>query len=384
MPALDFANPGPLFRGRVAVVRFRASHEFLNGVSVRVGTGRRRVDSTATLTLYDRDATTVLRRVARSTLEFDDGEWELFPFESIAQSGGITYCFTLATDAEDEAVWVCGEAACEYREHYFDELAYLLDPLLFRGRAAPRIPQHLTRYLDRHVYECIRLKRYFFLRVVHLADALGRIGHADRVTRVLSVGAGAAFQEAFIAGRFAHMQVHATDVEPCPIEYPMPNLTFGRLDLLAGPGAAEHDLVFSIECLEHIADYRTAFRNKVSRVAPGKYLYVSVPFASKEEQQDEQLRRHSWEHAQHVTPGFAFTDLEELFADNGLDVIHASNMFWCELVHPLRALADRLDDAALESGAAQIARLYLNDVREARARDSKEAEGIRFLGRKRG
>ena len=35
MPALDFANPGPLFRGRVAAVRFRASREFLNGVSLR-------------------------------------------------------------------------------------------------------------------------------------------------------------------------------------------------------------------------------------------------------------------------------------------------------------------------------------------------------------
>jgi hypothetical protein len=57
-------------------------------------------------------------------------------------------------------------------------------------------------------------------------------------------------------------------------------------------------------------------------------------------------------------------------------------MFWCDLVHPLRSLVDGLDAATLESGAGDIARLYLNDVRDARASNSREAEGIRFLGRR--
>jgi hypothetical protein len=380
------SNPGPLFRGARAAAALRSSREFLNGISVRVGTGRRRVDSTATLTLYDAGQASVLRRVSRSTLEFDDGEWELFPFDSIVASGGVDYTFTLETDAEYEAIWACPNAdatTLEFREHYFDELAHLLDPLLFRASAPPPIPGHLARYLDRHLYECLRLKRYFFLRLVHLADAIGRIGELGDAARVLSVGAGAAFQEAFIAGRCPGIGMHASDVEACPIQYPMPNLTFGHLDLMAGPGAPEYDLVFSIECLEHIADYRAAFRNKASRVKAGKYLYVSVPFATRDEQRDESLRRSAWEHAQHVTPGFDFADIEELFADNGLDVIHASNMFWCDLVHPLRALVDRFDDATLESGARQVARLYVQDLRDRRARDSKEAEGIRFLGRKR-
>jgi SAM-dependent methyltransferase len=394
----DWVNPGPLFRGMRCAARFRSSRDFLNGISVRVATGRRRIHSTATLTLYNAEGTEVLRHCARSTLEFDDGTWQRFPFASIAASGDATYCVAIETDAEYEAIALfpkpdepagpaAGAAAgnVELRDHYFEDLAYLLDPLLFRDdrKPPPRIPEHLERYLDRHLYECIRLKRYFFLRLVHLVDAIGRIGDHETVSHVLSVGAGAAFQEAFLAGRFPGMRVHATDTEPSRVQYPIPNLTIGHLDLLAGPGAPEYDLVFSIECLEHIDDYRTAFKNKAARVKPGKFLYISVPFATREEQQDEGLRRSAWEHAQHVTPGFAFADLEELFEENGLDVLHASNMFFCDLVHPLRALVDRFDEGTLESGAREIAKLYLLDVSDRRASNSREAEGIRFLGRKR-
>ena len=398
MPSFDWSNPGPLFRGARCTARFRASREFLSGVSLRIGTGHRRVYSTATLTLYDAGGTAVLRSCSRSTVEFDDGAWQRFPFESIAASGGAVYAVAVETDAEYEAIallprpggpadpTVGPEAGnVELREHYFDELAYVLDPLLFRGntKTAPPIPEHLMRYIDRHLYECIRLKRYFFLRLVHLADAFGRIGSYQNVASVLSVGAGAAYQEAFFAGRFPGMRVHASDTEPTLVEFPMANLTTGYLDLLAGPGEPEYDLVFSIECLEHIHDWRTAFANKAARVKPGKYFYISVPFATREEQQDEGLRRSAWEHAQHVTPGFSFEDLEELFEANGLDVLHAANMFFCDLVHPLRRLIDRLDEGTLESGAIEIARLYLRDVAERRAHNSKEAEGIRFLGRKR-
>ena len=56
----------------------------------------------------------------------------------------------------------------------------------------------------------------------------------------------------------------------------------------------QFDLVFSIECLEHIEDYRRAFRHKAARVRPGKYLYISVPLASRDQQRDPDLRRTAW------------------------------------------------------------------------------------------
>ncbi|MEO8756062.1 MAG: methyltransferase domain-containing protein, partial [Casimicrobiaceae bacterium] len=368
-----------------------------NGISVRVVTGNRRVHSTATLTLYDAGGANIIARSLRSTLEFDDNSWQRFPLDSIAGSDHATYCFSVETDAEYEAVALRPNPAgadhaaaeddagdIEFCVHYFDALAHVLDPLLFQRdpKAPPPIPAEFERYLDRHVYECIRLRRYFFLRLVHLADAFGRIGSHEEIRRVLSVGAGAAFQEAFLAGRFPGMHVLASDSEPCLVDYPMPNLAVGRLDLLAGPGAPEYDFVFSIECLEHIEDFRTAFRNKAARVKPGGFLYISVPFASPDEQRDEGLRQTAWEQFGHYTPGFTFEDLEELFAANGLEVLHASNMFYCDLVHPLRALVDHQDEATIESAAGEIVRLYLQDVSDTRVRDSKAAEGIRFLGRK--
>ena len=387
---LSSINPGPLLRGSRALAQFRSSRDFLNGISVRVDTAGLRINSTATLTLFDAEGTDIVRRSRRSTLEFEDGSWQRFPFELIAESPDKTYCFSIETDAEHEAIALYstgqppGSGNVEFREHYFEEIAGLLDPLLFRGAAAPPpVPAYLARYLDRHLYQCILLKRYFLLRLIHLADAIGRVGDHECIERVLSIGAGSAYQEAFLAGRIDQMKVHATDTEPCPIAYPMPNLTNGYLDLLAGPGEPEYDLVFSIECLEHIKDYRTAFRNKVSRVKPGKFLYVSVPFATREEQRDEELRLNAWEHAQHFTPGFSFEDLEELFEENGLDLLHASNMFHCDIVHPLRSLVDHLDPATVELAAGEIVELNLRDISENCAGSCREAEGIRFLGKRR-
>lgn len=375
------ASPGPLFRGAVARGLVRSERDYLCAVSVRFRNHNRRIDTTATLTLLDGDE--VVRTSRRSTLEVDDGAWLRFPFASIAESEGREYRVAVETDAEDEAVEasVGPDGRVECRAHPFPELATMLDPLFARdGRALPPIPEYLRRYLDRHVYACVDQRRYFFARLVHLADAVGRI--PEPVSRAIAIGSGAGYQEAFLAGRFPGTDVLATDVERQLLDFPMPNLRFDTLDLLAPPREERFDLVFSIETLEHVPDPRTAFRNKAALVRPGGHLYISVPFASREEQKDERLRRLAWEAAEHYTPGFDYADLEELFAENGLEVVHAANMFHTDLIFPLRELVERLSPAELESGAGEIARLYLRDVRDVRATSIRQAEGIRFLGRK--
>jgi SAM-dependent methyltransferase len=343
----------------------------------------RRIHSTMTLRLYEDGSDAPLRESQRSTLEYNDDSWELFPFDSVRESEGREYRFSLQTDAEYEAIEVCPtDGGIECRAHEFADLANLLDPLLARsGVALPEVPAYLERYLDRHVYQCVNLRRYFFPRLVHLADAVGRI--PEPLSSVLAIGVGVGYQEAFLAGRFPDTRVVATDVERQLVDFPMPNLTFEPLNLLDPPHEDRFDLVFSIECLEHIEDYRTAFRHKAAMVRPGGYLYISVPFATREEQRDEDLRRRAWEENEHYTPGFAFEDVEELFEENGLEVLHAANMFHQDVMLPLRGLVDRMSPAELESGIEHVARLYLLDVREGRASSCREAEGVRFLGRKR-
>jgi hypothetical protein len=119
-------------------------------------------------------------------------------------------------------------------------------------------------------------------------------------------------------------------------------------------------------------------------VRPGGYLFVTGPFASRAEQRDPGERRVAWERFEHYTPGFAFEDFEELFEENGFDVLHASNMFYLDMELPMRRILDALSPAELEAGADAIARLMQIDVRTGRVASAKQAEGIRFLGRRRG
>lgn len=385
-PPAPPANPGPLVRGTEASGRVRGNRDFLNAVSVRTRNHGRRIDSTAMLTVHDDATGFPLRRSRRSTLELNDGDVLTFPFPTIRESDGVEYPITVETDGEHFAIEVvdrADEPKLELRTHEFARLARSLDTLLSRsGQSLPEIPEYLDRYLDRHVYECVNLRRYFFPRLVHLADAIGRIPEAPR--SVLAIGVGVGYQEAFLAGRFPEMTVLATDIERQIVDFPMPNLAFKEMNLLDPPGDERYDLVFSIECLEHIEDWRTAFRHKAAMVRPGGALYISVPFASVSEQQDPELQKTAWEENEHFTPGFTFEDLEELFEENDLDVVHAANMFHLDVMVPLRNILDRILPGELEFGIEHMVRLYLLDVREGRASSCREAEGIRFLGRKRG
>ena len=374
---------GPLIKGNRAWGSVRAERDFLNGISLHIRNYNRRINSIVTLTLYHPNDGAVLRESRRSTLEYNDDSWVPFVFDSIRESGGSEYRFSIETDAEDEAIEACtgpaGEVDC--RAHCFKSLANSLDTLFARsGQTLPEIPEFLERYLDRHIYQCLNLRRYFFARLLHLADAVGRIDNT--ISNALAIGVGVGYQEAFLAGRFPGMHVLATDIEKQIIDYPMPNLAFETLDLLEAPRPASFDLVFSIECLEHIEDFRTAFRHQAAMVRPGGYLYISVPFASREEQQDPELRRQSWEDNEHYTPGFCFEDLEVLFAENDLKVLHASNMFHLDVMLPIRKIVDGISSAELEFGIEELVHLYFLDLKDNRVQSYKEAEGIRFLGRK--
>lgn len=363
--------------------RLTADHDYLHSLTVRAQAVDPQLADVLTFRLFD-VATGELVAAAQRPTRFTTGDATIvFPFAPLVGSTGNTYRFTIDTDASASRVTfdVDEAAAVRAEADYGAELARLFDPWLSQaGQRLPPVPAAFERYLDRHVAECIRLKRFFFLRLAHLADAFGRI--PEPVTSVCSMGAGVAYQEAFLAGRLPALEILATDAELKYQPFPMPNLRFEQLDLLEPPGAEKFDFVLSIECLEHIQDYRRAFRNQAARVKPGKYLYISVPFATREEQRDPELRRDAWELCEHYTPGFSFEDLDELFADNGLEVLHTSNMFDVDVVLPVRRLMDTLTPGETERATEALARLLLLDVRTRRVNSCRQAEGIRYLGRK--
>ena len=342
---------------------------YLCGVSAHLPPDRLGSEGRAVFRLYEADQAEPLREVtvSRPTAV---GRWCVFPFAAIPDSDDKTFTFTI--DGDSDFV----------KPLYGAPLGNVFDPWLSqRGQLLPPIPHYLRDYLNRHVLECIRMKRHFFLRLAHLADAVGRI--AEPIERVLSIGAGVGYQEAFVAGRFPDTHVLATDLELTDVTFPMPNLQFGRLDVLDEPESDQYDLVFSIECLEHVEDDRRAFRHLAARVRPGRYLYLSVPFASRAEQQNPELRRSALEEWGHYRPGFAFEDLETLFEENGLDVVHASNMFHTDVIVPVRQIVDRLSETELECAADAVASLFLRDIRGSRVESFRQAEGVRILGRRR-
>jgi SAM-dependent methyltransferase len=385
-------NPGPLFRGRRLTQTFVARADGLCGLSFWVATYHKRIDSVASLRV---EGNGVVREARVDTAPMADNTWQRFSFDAVPHSKGRAFRFTLETAGEAEAITVWtntrvsgvyrendapGDAAICFRSHYVRDTHRLMD-VLTPGWVARSPPPTLAsaELLHEIIRYCVARKGYFFLRLAHLLRAFDAIGDARRV---LSIGCGMGYQEAYLAARFPQLRVDAADIKATEDEFRLPNLRFQHLDIVNPTGGMNYDFVFSIECLEHIEDYRGAFRNMAAKVAPGKYFYLSVPFASIEEQRDEQARRNAWEVAEHYTPGFDFATLQQYFDEAGFTVLDAGNMFYAGLAHPLNALMRHMDVRDVEAGLPDIVKLFLLDRRDERVQTSREAEGIFVLAQR--
>lgn len=389
-------NVGPAVCGRVFEQRFVARDDGLTGVSVWVATYHSRIESTATLELLDEEGN-VLRTSTADTGGFADNTWQRFAFEPVRDSRGRAYRFRVSTDGEPNAVtfWTnarVGESCLEngrptdfgalcHTTHFVRSTHALLDPLVASYAATRPAPGPAeAETLHEIVRYCVARKEYFFLRLAHMLEAFGR---TSGVRRALSIGCGMGYHEAFLAARFPEVEVRATDLKLFENDFRLANLTFSELDILAAPDG-DYDFVFSIETLEHIPDYRTAFRRMAAQTRPGGWFYLSVPYASAEEQRDETLIRVAWETAEHVIPGFDYATLEAYFEEAGYDVVLASGMFATGLAHPLNALLHALDATTMEAGLEEIVRLFLLDLATPRVASQREAEGVKVLARRRG
>jgi hypothetical protein len=120
-----------------------------------------------------------------------------------------------------------------------------------------------------------------------------------------------------------------------------------------------------------------------AKVRPGGYLYISVPFASREEQQDEEFKRINWEEYQHFVPGFTFDDLNTLFAENHFKVIHSGNMFFWDLYPKLNHLLSKMDGKRVQACLPELVDLFLLDIKPYLVGSRHEgALGVCVLGQK--
>lgn len=390
-------NVGPVWKGRTLEQAFVSRDDNLVAVSVLVATYRVQIHSTAVLTLLASDRATTLRRAELATMGFDDNSWQRFAFEPIAGSRGKTFVFRFETNSEAQAVtlWTnnlvadgCLEngqptnfgAIC-FKTHYVHSTHALLDPLLDNYAAdGTELSIATATRLHEIIRRCVCEKEYYFLRLVHMLDAFNR---TDGVERVLSIGCGQSLHEAYLATRFPHIDVHATDAELQKYDFDLPNLRFSEIDILDLAEPGQYDFVFSIECLEHIAEYAAAFRNMAAQVRPGGWLYLSVPFATQAEQADSALKALAAEVYGHVVAGFDFQTLDDYFAAARFDVLLSSNMFRRPLAGPLNGILDGLDTVRIESILEDVVRLFLLDLAPLRAESMRNAEGIKYLGRRR-
>jgi SAM-dependent methyltransferase len=221
-------------------------------------------------------------------------------------------------------------------------------------------------------------------RLAHLLDALRR---SPGIRSVLSIGSGLGCHEAFLAVTRPDLDVVGADLRVPRFDRFLPNLRFIQGDLFQSevrgklPAA---DLVYSIECLEHIEDDEFVFGVMVSCLGPGGRLYLQVPFANAREQADPDLGRLERARHEHVRPGYDEARLRALAGRHGLIVDHISAAFRFPLQGFVSAGIEKIAEDFLAPRGRQVFALVETDVRDGLASDRTEATAIKMLARRPG
>lgn len=219
-------------------------------------------------------------------------------------------------------------------------------------------------------------------RWVHLQHAFAATG---RPKSALSIGSGEGLHEALLARRCADTSVCGVDLRPCQVEVHLPNLRFLQGDLLDSDFSASlpaADFVYSIECLEHIEDDRTLFAKMAQLVRPGGALYVEVPFATEAEQADPAVCRRELENHEHVRPGYAASQLEELARSNGLVPVEIAGAFWFPAQPTVWLAHQHLGSAAIAPHWRTFLAIAELDVKPGLPAHRTEATAIKILARR--
>ncbi|HEX2799066.1 MAG TPA: class I SAM-dependent methyltransferase [Thermoanaerobaculia bacterium] len=218
-------------------------------------------------------------------------------------------------------------------------------------------------------------------RWVHLADAVEKTGP---VSTAISFGSGEGLHEVFLARTRPDVSVLGVDLRRSELVDLPPNARFLSGDLLDASfrkALPRADLVYSIECLEHIEDDVTVARAMVECLVPGGHLYLQVPFASRAEQADPVLRENERRCFGHVRPGYDEEGLRALARRLDLDVVFIAGAFWAPLQRVIWAAVEKFGPSLAPSWRAilDLARL---DLRTGLPASRTEAIAIKMLARK--
>jgi SAM-dependent methyltransferase len=202
----------------------------------------------------------------------------------------------------------------------------------------------------------------------------------------VSFGSGEGLHEALLARTRPDLSVLGVDLRASQLVDLPPNVRFLSGDLLDPSFRAtlpQADLVFSIECLEHIEDDTTVASAMAERLLPGGYFYVQVPFASPAEQRDPVLCENERRCFGHVRPGYDAETLRALAGRLGLEVAFIAGAFWSPLQPVIWAAVEKFGPALSPSWRA-ILDLVRQDVRPGLPNHRGEAVAIKMLAKKPG
>jgi hypothetical protein len=203
------------------------------------------------------------------------------------------------------------------------------------------------------------------------------------VRSVLSVGCGAGLSELLLAVNHPEVAFTLTDYDEAQLARPrevverfgLTNVEVARLDLLDPPALPTHDLVVSIEVLEHIEDDVAALGTM--KALSDRFVWALVPYCDEDQFADPRLRRRVLESHEHVRPGYPHAVLADRFAD--VATVWQRNCYFEPAAAALRNQMTETRSPLLLLEQARLFELVAQDVRSERVDDGRLASGIEIL-----
>ena len=236
-----------------------------------------------------------------------------------------------------------------------------------------------SRALEDALRDVFAPARWTFVSFVHVESIVSRLPPGSRV---MSIGGGARLAtDRLLALRHPRLSLLGTDLacsqlasDLCP-----PNLVWRPLDILAEVGDASFDLVYSVECFEHIEDDHRAFSNALTFVHPKGSFLVIVPFATPRDQQDTATVEGERSRHGHIRPGYDPERLLNLVSPGPFQSIRLESCYWRH-TSGLRAYRDEAIGTLGLELLPHVEALARFDIRPGQLANSRnEAQGIKLI-----
>lgn len=234
--------------------------------------------------------------------------------------------------------------------------------------------------LNEVIQRLMLVRRWSYLRYLHMREGLI---HARGVESVLAVGCGRGYAELALALEFPDIRFHLTDIEgertpnyqvarSLAERWDLGNVTFGVRDIML-PEREKHDLVASVEVLEHIENDALAAARM--REAAAKYVFALVPFADEVANADEALRERVYESHEHYRVGYNEETLRRLFTG----IVAMRGCYWKEKGGAFRQRLHSMTDEEIKANILGLQAKAQDDIVEVVPTRYPDAQGIWML-----